>query len=135
MAAGGKAYGSRSSQDRLSASTAHVWGSGASEKKLWQFVVEPDGKQVHLGLVPLAAYGLEDIWVKGPFCLNGQASLDSLSAIIFSEPGMCQALRVTLFLVHQVTERARLHPNFFVYIDNHCSVAIGYQNYVVLELF
>ena len=38
--------------------------------KLWQFVVEPGGKQVHLVLVPLGAYSLEDLWVKGPFCLD-----------------------------------------------------------------
>ena len=29
-------------------------------------------------------------------------SLDSLSATTFSRPGMCQAFRVTCFLVHQV---------------------------------
>ena len=39
--------------------------------KLWQFVIEPGGKQVHLGLVPPGPYGLEDLWVKGPFCLDG----------------------------------------------------------------
>ena len=31
MAAGGKAYGSRSSQERLSASTAQAWGSGTGD--------------------------------------------------------------------------------------------------------
>ena len=36
MAAGGNAYGSRSTQDRLSASTAHAWGPGTGDTvKLW----------------------------------------------------------------------------------------------------
>ena len=67
--------------------------------KLWQFVVEPGGKQVHLGLVPPAwnTSGWRDhsVWMVWP-------SLDSLSAIMFSRPGMCWALRVTCLLVHQV---------------------------------
>ena len=36
-------------------------------------IVEPGEKQVHLGLVPPGTNGLEDLWVKGPFCLNGLA--------------------------------------------------------------
>ena len=57
---------SRSSQGRVSASTAQPRGSGTSETK-WEFVVEPGGKQVHLGLVPPGAYCLEDRWKEGPF--------------------------------------------------------------------
>ena len=45
----------------MSASTAQPRGSGTSETK-WEFVVEPGGKQVHLGLVPPGAYCLEDRW-------------------------------------------------------------------------
>ena len=42
-------------------------------------------------------------------------SLDSLSATTFKWPGMCRALRVTGFLVHQVKflhSRAHNKPNF-----------------------
>ena len=41
-------------------------------------------------------------------------SLDSLSATTFTQPGMCQALRVTCFLVHQVKilhSRAQSRPD------------------------
>ena len=74
-------------------------------------------------------------------------SLDSLSAITFSRPGMWSALRVTCFLVHQdriLQSRAHRKPDFippclFVDIGNHCCVVCGYQDYVVwaevLELF
>ena len=50
-------------------------------------------------------------------------SLESLSATIFSWPGMCQALRVTCFLAHQVKilhSRAQrgpdlIPPSLFMY--------------------
>ena len=61
MAAGGKAYASRSSHGRLSASTAEARGSGTREKKR-QLVVEPHGKKVYLGPVPPQAHLLHIVW-------------------------------------------------------------------------
>ena len=55
MADGGKVYAFRSYYGRLSTSTAVVRGSGTSDIKQRQLVVEPRGKKVYLGPVPPAA--------------------------------------------------------------------------------
>ena len=72
-------------------------------------------KKVYLRLVPAVAYCLENLWEEKPLCLNGLASLDILSATIFSRPGICRALRGTCFLAHQVRilhKRAHRGPKF-----------------------
>ena len=73
MAAGGKVYGSRASQGRLSASTAHAWGSGTGEKNCGSLLLNLVAKKIHLRLMPPGAYSLEHLWMKGPFRLNGLA--------------------------------------------------------------
>ena len=71
-------------------------------------------------------------------------TLNTLSAITLSWPGMCMALRITRFLEHQVMilhSRAHkgLHASFLLYISNNCGVVCGYKHYLVqvevLELF
>ena len=65
---------------------------------MWLSVVESGGKEVHLRLVSQGTLpGRRDhsVWMAWP-------SLDSLTAIIFSQLVMYQTLRVTCFLEHQV---------------------------------
>ena len=102
MAAGGKAYASRSSHGRLSASTAVVRGSGTGDTNKGSLLLNLVAKRSIFGWCRLLhivwkTSGRRDhsVWIVWP-------SLDSLSATMFSWPGMCRALRVTLFLVHQV---------------------------------
>ena len=93
MAAGGKAYASRSSHGRLSAST--VVASGTHRDNLLNLMASK------------SIWGRCHLWMVRP-------SLDSLSATTFSWPGMCLALSVTCFLVHQVKilhRRAQSEPD------------------------
>ena len=62
MAAGGKAYASRSFYGKLSASTAEARGSGTGET----------AKLGNLKLVPPAANSLEDLWKERPLCVDGR---------------------------------------------------------------
>ena len=140
MAADRKAYASRSSHGRPSASIAVTRGSGTGDTNrgnllltLWQ-----------IGLFEASATwkasGRRDhsVWMVWP-------SRDSLSATTFSRPRMCQALRVTCCLLHQVKilhsrhTVAQPHASFLVYVGHYCSV-VGFHKYYlvsteVLELF
>ena len=104
MAAGGKAYASRSSlsHDRQRASTAEAKGSGTSDTNRGNLLLNLMAKRSNLGRCHLLhiiwkTSGRRDhsVWMVWP-------SLDSLSANKFSRPGMCRAFRVTSFLAHQV---------------------------------
>ena len=101
MAAGGKAYASRSSHGRLSASTAVARGSGTGDTNRGNLLLNLMANrsicsQCHLHIVRKTS-GRRDhsVWMVWP-------SLDSLSATTFTRAGICWALRVTCFLVHQV---------------------------------
>ena len=102
MAAGGKAYASRSSHDRVSASTAKARRSGTDDINRGNWLFNLVAKRFILGRCHLLHIvwkpsGKRDhsVWMVWP-------SLDSLSATTFSRPGMCRAFRVTCFLVYQV---------------------------------
>ena len=136
MAAGGKAYGSRLSQERLSASTAHAWGSGTGDTNCGSLLLNLVANRstwgwCHREHIAWNTFGWSDhsVWMVWP-------SLDSLSAITFSRPGMWRALRFTCCLVHQdmiLHSRAHREPDFippphlFVDIGNHCCVVCSYQ--------
>ena len=115
MAAGGKAYGSRFSNDRLCASTAHAWGSGTGDTNCGSLLLNLVANRstcgwCHREHIALNTSGWRDhsVWMVWP-------SLDSLSAITFSRPGIWRALRVTCFLVHQdriLHNRAHREPDF-----------------------
>ena len=95
MAAGGKAFGSRSSHGRLSASTAQAWGSSTSDTNWASLLLNLVAKRSIWGQCHLLSSLTHFLAIVSP-------SLDSLSATTFSQPGMCQALRVTCLLEHQV---------------------------------
>ena len=115
MNIGGKAYGSRFSHDRLSASTAHAWESGTSDTNCGSLLLNLVANRstcgwCHREYIALNTSGWSDhsVWMVWP-------SLDSLSAITFSRPGMWCALRITCFLVHQdriLHSRAHREPDF-----------------------
>ena len=125
MAAGGKAYGSSPSHDRLRASTVHAWRSGTGETNCRSLLLnlEANGSTwslYHRLHIAWKTSGLRDHPV-----LIVWPSLDSLSAIMFRRPGMCRALRVTVFLVHQASihsrahKGARLHSPLLVHVSHH----------------
>ena len=87
MADGGKVYAFRSYPGRLSASTAVARRSGTGDTNRGNLA----NKSI-LGKVPPAAYGVEDLWKEKPLCWMFWPSLGSLSATMFSQPGMCRAL-------------------------------------------
>ena len=131
MAAGGKAYGTRPSHGRLSASTAQAWGSGTGDTNLASLLLN----LITRGLFEVGATccTLPGRTLEGETTLTWP-SLDSLSATTFSWPVMCRALRVTYLLVHQVRilhRRAHRGPDFIplsLFIRNHCGVVCGYKN-------
>ena len=101
-AAGGRAYASRSSHGRLSASTAVARGSGTGDTNRGNLLLNLMANRsiwgrCHLLHIVWKTSGRRDhsVWMVWP-------SLDSLSATTFSWPGICLALRVTCFLEHQV---------------------------------
>ena len=123
MAAGGKAYASRSSHGRLSASTDQARGSSTGDTNRGSLLLNLMGNNsiwgwCHLLHIDWKTSGRRDhsVWMVWP-------SLDSLSTTTISWPGMCRALRVTCFLVHQVKIlHSRAHgepdfmpPSFFMY--------------------
>ena len=80
--------------------------------KLWQFIVEHGGKQIHCCLVPPSTYLLEEPLVERPLCLNSQAG--ELLAMKFNLPGMCLDFGMT-WLLHQIRilhSRAPRRSNF-----------------------
>ena len=117
MAAGGKAYASRSSHGRLSASTVVARGSSTGDTNRGNLLLNLVAKRsifgrCHLLHIVWKTSGRRDhsVWMVRP-------NLDSLSATTFSWPGMCRALRVTSFLVHQVKilhSRAQSGPDLML---------------------
>ena len=92
-----KAYGSRFSHDRLSASTAHAWESGTGDTNCGSLLLNLVANTSICGWcyrehIALNTSGWRDhsVWMVWP-------SLDSLSAITFSRPGMWRALMGYLF--------------------------------------
>ena len=73
MAAGGKAYASRSSHGRPSASTAVARGSGTSDTNRGNLLLNLVANRTIFGLVPPAAYCLEDLWKERQLQLDGLA--------------------------------------------------------------
>ena len=62
VVAGGKAYASRSSHGRLSASTAEARGSGTGDTNRGNLLLNLVANRPIRGPVPPAAYCLEDLW-------------------------------------------------------------------------
>ena len=114
MVDGGKVYGSRSYHGKLSASTAVARGSGTGDTSRGNLLLNLMANKSILGRCHLlhiesktSGRRNHSVWMVWP-------SLDSLSAITFSQPGMCWALRVTCCFVHQVRilhSRAQSGPN------------------------
>ena len=91
MAAGGKAYASRSSHGRPSTSTAVVRGSGTGDTNRGNWLLNLVANRsifgrCHLLHIVWKTSGRRDhsVWMVW-------LSLDSLSATTFSRPGMCRA--------------------------------------------
>ena len=123
IAAGGKAYASRSSHGSLRASTAEAMGSGTRDTNRGNLLLNLVVNRSILGRCHLlhivwktSGRRNHSVWMVWP-------SLDSLSATTFSQPGICRALRVTCFLVHQVkilhsraqSEPDLMPPSLFMY--------------------
>ena len=91
MAAGGKVYSSRSSHDRLSASTAEARRSRTSDTKRGNLLNLITNRSIwgwcHLLHIVWKTSGRRDhsVWMVWP-------TLDSLSATTFSQPETCRAL-------------------------------------------
>ena len=92
IAAGGKAYASRSSYGRLSASTAVARGSGTGDTNRGNLLLNLVAKrsilgQCHLLHIEWKTSGRRNhsVWMVRP-------NLESLSSTTFSRPGMCRAL-------------------------------------------
>ena len=117
IATDGKAYVSRSSDGRLSASTAEARGSGTGDTNRGNFFLILVANRSIFGRLQPAAY-LKNRWKEGLLWMVWP-SLDSLSATTFSPPGMGQALRVTCFLEHQVkilhSRPDLMPPSLFMY--------------------
>ena len=91
LADGGKVYASRSYHGRLSASTAVAGGSGTSDTNRGNLLLNLMAIKSILGRCHLlhtewktSGRRNHSVWMVWP-------SLDSLSAITFSRPGMCRA--------------------------------------------
>ena len=109
MGTSGKAYGSRSSQGRLSVTTPQARGSGTSEANcgslLLNLVANRSTKSwCHKEHIASKTSGWRDhsVWMVRP-------SLDSLSAITFSWRGMCRALSHHVRILNR---RAHREPDF-----------------------
>ena len=94
-AAGGKAYASRSSHGRLSASTAEARGSGTGDTNRGNLLLNLMSNRSIWGWCHLLHVVWQTSGRRDHSVLMVWPSLDSLSATTFNRSGMCRALRVT----------------------------------------
>ena len=92
MAAGGKAYASRSSHGRPSASTAAARGSGTGDTNRGNWLLNLVANRSIFGRCHLLHIVWKNSGRRDHSIWMVWLSLDSLSATTFSWPGMCRAL-------------------------------------------
>ena len=102
MADSGKVYASWSYHGRLSASTAVARGSSTGDTHKGNLLLNQVANKFIWGQCHLLHIAWKTSWRRDHSVWVVWPSLDSLSATTLSRSGMCRALRVTWFLVHQV---------------------------------